>query len=681
MADASTRWFVASPALLAKELARTFRAFGRLKQHFQNNLQETEEYFAELQDCGHYDEDQRSCISFPAHELAYLHSVGDCAPCLLIAGTSDGAKLRALECILGERVLPDLPSDAACRATRLRHGTERRASLVLPGQFELLHPQQHEDDDWERTPAAVAATAAYLRMLQPECQDPAFRQAQLELSLPHPLLKEVSVVLAPSRQLQPLTAALEELRSHFLPVVLYAVACDRLCDADALELAHLKQNFSEPVFFLRLPPAHAPPPAPAPPYARLTTTYAKLERDLLSAGNNCGGTALHQQLVGLDYLGGTSAGTSAGRAHSALTDCADRLPHFSRLALHARLVEATGVLGGVHARGLDLFISHAFDMARDLQITPRRLQYTRAKEEELYASLLEIANEKQEEIRQMIVDTLDSMRKQLLEEAATTEFADVPVSNGESGSGRGVQRCSKHIQELVLNRLKEAVASKLIASVDYLRESFVGTLARCLDSLEKSGGDVTSNSLTSSHLKQILNAAYHVEVTFQSGSSVAYILWEQIKQLIHSLTWTTPPAPTAEWKRKVAQDTMESLSASKLAKNICSQFRARLNHSHEAFASSLRQLEAKHSGRLERTEDMWLRVRKDHAPRLARLSLESRSLRDILLHGTRPERLPLFDEECWQLMEACWDGDPARRPLLGIVQPRLLSIMHRLCGS
>lgn len=45
------------------------------------------------------------------------------------------------------------------------------------------------------------------------------------------------------------------------------------------------------------------------------------------------------------------------------------------------------------------------------------------------------------------------------------------------------------------------------------------------------------------------------------------------------------------------------------------------------------QLEERHTGRLERTEDLWLRVRKDHAPRLARLSLESRSLRDVLLHG------------------------------------------------
>lgn len=30
---------------------------------------------------------------------------------------------------------------------------------------------------------------------------------------------------------------------------------------------------------------------------------------------------------------------------------------------------------------------------------------------------------------------------------------------------------------------------------------------------------------------QILNAAYHVEVTFHSGSTVTRMLWEQIKQV------------------------------------------------------------------------------------------------------------------------------------------------------
>lgn len=34
-------------------------------------------------------------------------------------------------------------------------------------------------------------------------------------------------------------------------------------------------------------------------------------------------------------------------------------------------------------------------------------------------------------------------------------------------------------------------------------------------------------------LMQLLNAAYHVEVTFHSGSSVTRLFWEQIKQVSH----------------------------------------------------------------------------------------------------------------------------------------------------
>ena len=61
-------------------------------------------------------------------------------------------------------------------------------------------------------------------------------------------------------------------------------------------------------------------------------------------------------------------------------------------------------------------------------------------------------------------------------------------------------------------------------------------------------------------------------------------------QIIHRITFVNPPAISPEWKRKVAQDAIESLSAAKLARSICSQFRTRLNSSHEAFAASLRQV-------------------------------------------------------------------------------------------
>lgn len=67
---------------------------------------------------------------------------------------------------------------------------------------------------------------------------------------------------------------------------------------------------------------------------------------------------------------------------------------------------------------------------------------------------------------------------------------------------RDIKCCIRQIQELIITRLNQAVANKLISSVDYLRESFVGTLERCLQSLEKSQD--ASVHITSNYLKQVL---------------------------------------------------------------------------------------------------------------------------------------------------------------------------------
>uniref|UniRef100_A0A8P0TLG1 Dual serine/threonine and tyrosine protein kinase n=1 Tax=Canis lupus familiaris TaxID=9615 RepID=A0A8P0TLG1_CANLF len=874
---------------MIRELCRGFgrhrRYLGRLRQ----NLRETQKFFRDIK-CSHghgcpspptggggggdgggdgdgrgpagdvaetgLQAGQLSCIAFPPKEEKYLQQIVDCLPCILILGQDCNVKCQLLNLLLGVQVLPTtrLGSEENCKLRRLRftYGTQTRVSLALPGQYELVHTLVAHQGNWDTIPEEDLE-------VQEDSEDAAHVLAELEVTMHHALLQDVDIVVAPCQGLRPAVDVLGDLVNDFLPVITYALHKDELSERDEQELQEIRKYFSFPIFFFKVPKLGSE-------IIASSTRRTENER-----------SPLHHQLMDLGYLSSSHCNCGVPgqdtKAQSMLVEQSEKLRHlstFSHQVLQTHLVDAAKALNRVHCHCLDIFINQAFDMQRDLQITPKRLEYTRKKENELYESLMNIANRKQEEMKDMIVETLNTMKEELLDDAANMEFKDVIVpENGEAVGTRELKCCIRQIQELIISRLNQAVANKLISSVDYLRESFVGTLERCLQSLEKSQ-DVSIH-ITSNYLKQI----------------------------IQRITWVSPPAITLEWKRKVAQEAIESLSASKLAKSICSQFRTRLNSSHEAFAASLRQLEAGHSGRLEKTEDLWLKVRKDHAPRLARLSLESRSLQDVLLHrkpklgqelgrgqygvvylcdnwgghfpcalksvvppdekhwndlalefhymrslpkherlvdlhgsvidynygggssiavllimerlhrdlytglkagltletrlqialdvvegirflhsqglvhrdiklknvlldkqnrakitdlgfckpeammsgsivgtpihmapelftgkydnsvdvyafgilfwyicsgsvklpeafercaskdhlwnnvrrGARPERLPVFDEECWQLMEACWDGDPSQRPLLGIVQPMLQGIMERLCKS
>ena len=66
---------------------------------------------------------------------------------------------------------------------------------------------------------------------------------------------------------------------------------------------------------------------------------------------------------------------------------------------------------------LNYFILSAFDWAREMQVTPLRLEYVRQKEAELYNRLMGFANKKQEEFRVLISQTISEMREQLINAA------------------------------------------------------------------------------------------------------------------------------------------------------------------------------------------------------------------------------------------------------------------------
>lgn len=131
------------------------------------------------------------------------------------------------------------------------------------------------------------------------------------------------------------------------------------------------------------------------------------------------------------------------------------------------------------------------------------------------------------------------------------------------------------IQQLVLRRLNTSVATQIVQSVGCLHESFTGTLQRCLENLEKNCHEMEGGLSASSAVRQIVTAAYNINLNSSSSFSIIHSLMDRLKAALSSLVmpWSAPTHVQCnlQWQLQVATNMIDKLSAYKLAKTICLQ--------------------------------------------------------------------------------------------------------------
>ncbi|XP_050555469.1 dual serine/threonine and tyrosine protein kinase [Spodoptera frugiperda] len=418
---------------------------------------------------------------------------------------------------------------------------------------------------------------------------------------------------------------------------------------------------------------------------------------------------------------------------------------FAADCLQSYLLEYCTKLSEVHVRLLQRFILASFDLARELQVVPRKIQYVATQEQQLYETINEKFSEgdKKRELLQIMQEVLDEMKAEVnnmdwsvddlpwhqdprfivsnsifysssrsasspdrvslrlrtapdlpsdgeeavsydtynfddyeiirandesysdsfgkskppessAEESAQyshirvenergelSSLAAAPSLNSCSYSGHlSMKQASLDVQQTVLSKLSQKISLKLAKFVDCLKDTYFGTLQRCLDSLESSCRQELGGRPASEAMRQLLGVARTVDLSPCASFPVLRSLLESLRRILYKLRLVGGGAEEAccvlspLWRRRVASAALTQLAPHSLARLISTQILERLSMAHEKYQSALTALETALAGRLHHTEDIKLAIRKKYAPTFARLCLESTSMCDLLMYGT-----------------------------------------------
>ena len=301
-----------------------------------------------------------------------------------------------------------------------------------------------------------------------------------------------------------------------------------------------------------------------------------------------------------------------------VTNFVDFIPEllsFVQCNMRQQITSAASSLHDAHARCLQTLILYAHDLTRDSLVTPRKIRYAREMEEKLYTQLIELASRKQSEIKDIVMHTIMEAADEIVAEVISLQLEGVSLEeSGAASDAKTLRQCITMMQDHIFVQLSKQISTRLVGSVNYLRESVIGTLQRVVDGLEETVGAeqvmFVGDKTSSEALRQILDSAYTLEFSERTSTSAVRLFLERLKQTFSGPSYKTTNLRDPQWREKYTRQLIDSLSASRLAKSICAQFRSKVGASHEAFLSAMKQLENRQSGRLKEKEGQRETIRK-----------------------------------------------------------------------
>lgn len=620
----------------------------------------------------------------PSLTLNKVTYILDNYPAIIVLGQDNKAKASLVNKLFSIDILP--LSNGPWRWVKLAYGHTNHVSLTLSLEYEVIEKLQANEKPWNTLPIEDLTMSGNEDVNCPTILDVKLDQAILK--------DDVQIFIVPN------SGAIKVLAKgslRILPIFLYALGEQALTEENLEELRELKETYPYyPVLFISsltnisldsfVDAELTESEQHSLQNQRLVSkdsSESKSDNSISIDKMNSLGLTWLNQLTNLGFLGMEEpvevhkltwlvGDQYVNSSH--LVDSCNKMDHmlsFTRNCLQNYLFSASSWLNEIHTISLRKFILSAFDMARKIQITPRRIQYAQQKENALYANLMKVVNEQQEELSELIQYNIEDMKNDILGSANNISQHETTVSDNEKIEWTTTVRvATSEVQQYVLSHLGKKVAKELVDSINCLRETFVGTLERCLISLEKTY-EHDNNPLASDALKQILSTAYNIELHNSSPSFVHSFL-ERLRQLFKSLPlpWTPTPTLDMTWRRKVTIEVLNSLSAARLARTISTQFKDKLKSSHDIFQDAMDSLENYYSGNLERTEEQRIAIRKYHAPRLAKLALESMSMMDTVRFGI-PQCGKEIGRGQYGVVYSCdgWGGAPGPCAIKSVVPP------------